>query len=69
MSFVFYMFQQEKLEIAAFENKKMMATLEEAVNEQTLLKEHCLLKEVEFKAYSKYTCHQQHYLCRGHIPN
>ncbi|GAA6096171.1 synaptonemal complex protein 1 isoform X1 [Tachysurus ichikawai] len=36
---------KEKLEIAAFENKKMMATLEEAVNEQTLLKEHCLLKE------------------------
>ncbi|XP_047669091.1 synaptonemal complex protein 1 isoform X4 [Tachysurus fulvidraco] len=36
---------KEKLDFAAFENKKMIATLEEAVNEQTLLKEHCLLKE------------------------
>ncbi|XP_060774255.1 synaptonemal complex protein 1-like [Neoarius graeffei] len=40
---------KDKLETAAVENKKMVATLEEAVNEQVLLKEHCFLKEVKLQ--------------------
>lgn len=47
MSFVFHLFEQEKLEIAAVENKKIVATLEEVVSEQMQLKECCLLKEVK----------------------
>lgn len=68
MSFVIYLFQQERLETAAVENKTMVATLEEAVNEQTLLKEQFLLKEVElFIAYSRYTCHKHRHLIGGHV--
>ncbi|TVK90479.1 Synaptonemal complex protein 1 [Bagarius yarrelli] len=41
---------KEKLEIAVVENKSLVASIEDAVTEQNLLKEHCRMKEIKLQA-------------------